>query len=50
VMRVFPADTIDRRYSIKSSNEPYERVVGERDIARIEGRAGAADLEVGVGG
>jgi len=49
VMRVFPADMIEQRYSIKSPNEPYERVVGERDIARIDGQPGAAGPEVAAG-
>lgn len=32
IMRIFPRDAIDQRYSIKSAAEPYERVVREIDI------------------
>jgi hypothetical protein len=33
VMRIFPEDGLDRHYSIKRSDEPYERVVSERDLS-----------------
>jgi len=36
VMRIFPMDGLDQRYSIKRADEPYERVVRECDLDASE--------------
>ena len=33
VVRIFPQEGLDRCYSIKREDEPYERVASERDLA-----------------
>jgi hypothetical protein len=33
VVRIFPQEGLDRRYSIKRDDEPYERVASERELA-----------------
>jgi hypothetical protein len=37
VVRIYPIDGLDQRYSIKSEAEPYERVVRQADLAAWEG-------------
>ena len=36
VVRIYPIDGLDQRYSIKSEAEPYERVVRQADLAAWE--------------
>jgi hypothetical protein len=36
VVRVFPADGLERNYGIKCAGEPFERVVKERDLAPFD--------------
>ena len=36
VVRIFPKEGLDRRYGIKRADEPYERVVNERDLDSSE--------------
>ena len=50
VVRIFPKEGLDRRYGIKRADEPYERVVHERDLEaqdRLLEGAGRAGVERG---